>query len=193
MARALLLRSRMRLRFFSALLFFAAVGCSSSSSPPQSFSDDIDASTADADIVDAAPACAGPTPTQTSDACQQCQDTKCCVSATAEQTKPDEWTKSVGEICREDNCSAECGTAASKCGNITPSPASCLAALDAACCDQVAACGNSDQCLALVYLCIDDQNCDPSAACFKDCRAQYPDGAKIFDVMNACYSKVNCG
>jgi hypothetical protein len=54
------------------------------------------------------------------------------------------------------------------------------------------ACGQSDQCLALVYICIDGQNCDPSQPCFTACRAKWPDGAKIFDAMNACSANVNC-
>jgi hypothetical protein len=176
-----------------SIALLAIAGCSSSSSSPaQSFSDDGDAGLLDASVVDAAPACAGPTPTQSSDACQQCQDTHCCITSTAEQTHPDEWTKSVGLICREDNCATECGTPASKCGNITPSPASCLAAFDATCCAELAACGASDECLALVYIDIDDNNCDPSQACFKTYEAQLPDGAKIFNAMNLCGEKVNC-
>jgi hypothetical protein len=204
MARALLLRRRImrpnetrptrRLRISLLAIALAVIaGCSSSSAPSsENFSDDDDAAVDAGVVVDAAPACAGPTPTQTSDACQQCQDTHCCITATAEQTHPDEWTKSAGLICREDNCATECGTAASKCGNITPSPASCLAAFDTTCCAELSACGASDECLALVYIDIDDNNCDPSQACFKTYEAQYPDGAKIFDAMNACGEKVNC-
>jgi hypothetical protein len=179
---------------FSSIALLAIAGCSSSSAASsQNFSDDADASVdAAASIADAAPSCAGPTPAQSSDACQQCQDTKCCITATAEQTHPDQWTKSAGLICRQDNCATECGTAASTCGNITPSPASCLAAIDAKCCAELTACGASDECLALVYIDIDDDNCDPSQACFKTYEAQYPDGAKIFDAMNACSETVNC-
>jgi len=184
----------MRLRRVSLILFFAT-GCASQSSAASSPLVDGggDSGTSSDSDAGSAPTCAGPTPTQSSDACQQCQDANCCISATAEETKPDVWTKSVGLICRQDNCATQCGAAASTCGNITPSPASCAPKLQAACCDELTACGNSDECLAIVYLCIDDQNCDPSASCFKACRAQYPEGAKIFDAMNACSAKVNCG
>jgi hypothetical protein len=181
--------------FISSIALLTIASCSSSSAPSSpNFSDDDDASSDAATdaATDAAPACAGPTPTQSSDACQQCQDTKCCITATAEQTHPDEWTKSVGLICRQDNCATECGSAPSTCGNITPSPASCLAATDAACCAELTACGASDECLALIYIDIDDNNCDPSQTCFKTYEAQYPDGAKIFDALNACSAKVNC-
>jgi hypothetical protein len=186
------------MRFFPLFIGLALAACSSSSSPSNGSADasvptgDDDAGMVDA-AIDAAPTCPGPTPRQTPDACKQCQDEKCCITATAAAAKPnDAWTTSAALICRQDNCATECGTAAPVCGNITPDPASCKTALDEACCSQIAACGNSDECLAIVYLCIDDDGCDPTTTCFAPCRDKYPNGAKIFDAMNACSQNVSC-
>jgi hypothetical protein len=188
-----------RMRFTFLFLGATLLGCSSattvSTQSDASTPDPADAGSRGDDAgKDSAPAvtCPGPTPKQATAECQACQDAKCCITASAAAAKPGTWTNSAVLICRQDNCATECGTPAPTCGNITPSPASCAAALDKACCAQMAACGQSDECLALVYLCIDGQSCDPSAACFDACRKRYPNGAKLFDAMNACSGNVNC-
>jgi hypothetical protein len=157
-------------RWSYRLALLLAAACSSRSSP-------------------GAPAEAGP---QGSPACKSCQDQKCCITASSATAKPGEWTQSASLVCRQNACAAECGTSPAKYGNITPSPASCTAAAQAACCPALTACGESDECLAILYLCIDRDGCDPSAPCFADCRVKYPKGAVVFDKLNACFSNVAC-
>jgi hypothetical protein len=125
-------------------------------------------------------------------ACEVCQSQKCCATVSASQQAPGAWTNSAATVCTENQCATECGVAAPVCGGITPSPASCLAALDAMCCAQVTACGQSDQCVAVIYLCIDNEGNDPGSSGFDTCAAAYPDGLQLFNVLNTCFTNVSC-
>jgi hypothetical protein len=96
------------------------------------------------------------------------------------------------DVCRQNQCATECNKPAAMCGGIVPSPASCLAAVDMACCSQTAACGQSDACLAFVYQCLDKNGCGASGPCYDACRAEYPAALPVFDAMAACWNNVSC-
>jgi hypothetical protein len=102
------------------------------------------------------------------------------------------WDQSGLDVCRQNQCATECGKPAATCGGIVPDPASCLAAVDMACCAQTAACGQSDACLAFVYQCLDKKGCASSGPCYDACRAAYPAALAIFDAMAACWNDVSC-
>jgi hypothetical protein len=174
------------------MLLFVALGCGSSvtSNTVDASADASDASPA-VDAADAAPVCVGST-VQTSSACQQCQDTHCCINASLCGQTPGTWTCSGQKVCLQNACATECGELPATCGAIVPDPPSCVDATRKACCAELTACGQSDECLALIYQCIDGQSCDPTMPCFKKCRAQWPNGAKLFDALDACGSKVAC-
>lgn len=172
-------------------LVFFLVGCSSSATVGGSDAG-VDASDASMiDAADAAPVCVGSS-VQTSSACQTCQDTRCCINASACGQSPGTWTCSGQKICLQNECATECGEKPATCGAIVPDPPSCVDAIRKACCAQLTACGQSDECVALIYQCIDGQSCDPTMPCFKKCGAQWPNGAKLFAALDACGSKVAC-
>jgi hypothetical protein len=158
-------------------------------------------------------ACQGPTWPSNS-ACEACQNEKCCItggncaadpeciamltckargggSACNAQHPDGIWNFSGLAICLQNSCASECGVAQAKCGGIQPTPASCTDEIQAACCKETAACGTSDACLAFVYQCIDQNQCT-DMACYDDCRAKYPDAARPFDAMAACWQEVSC-
>jgi hypothetical protein len=129
---------------------------------------------------------------QATQECTACQDAHCCLTASAAASNPGTWTKSAAKICREANCSSECGVAEPECGGIQPSPASCTDDLYAKCCAEVTACAKSDACTALIYICIDDRGCSPGSPCFADCAAEFPGGDALFDDLNSCSSGITC-
>jgi hypothetical protein len=121
-----------------------------------------------------------------------CKAEKCCATTSAASADPGSWTDSAALVCAENECASECGLAAPQCGGITPDPASCLAAVDAMCCDLVAGCGQSDACVAVIYLCIDDEGNDPGTSSFDACAAQYPGGLAVSNSVNDGFSLVSC-
>ena len=94
-------------------------------------------------------------------------------------------------ICRQNSCAEECGFEQAVCGNIVPSPASCLEDVQAACCDEMTECGENDACVAIVYQCAYAEGCADSA-CVEACIDLYPDGANDFRAMDECYDTVPC-
>jgi hypothetical protein len=189
-----------------ALLGAACSAANSSGEPPDSGEDagvdsgaDGDDASADA-VADSATADVDATPDggcaldlgADASACDSCKAQKCCATTSAQSAKPGSWTDSAALVCAENECATECSLTAPQCGGITPDPATCLAALDAMCCDLVTACGQSDACVAVIYLCIDDQGNDPGSTGFDACAAKYPGGLAVFDNLNACFSTVSC-
>jgi hypothetical protein len=168
---------------------------------------------AGSDVVEAG-TCKGPSvPGNT--ACEECQNTKCCVTASNCESNPEcvaleaclagdaspdcatahpmgLWDQSGLDVCRQNQCATECKTATAMCGAIVPSPATCQAKVYAACCMETAACGASDACIALVYQCLDKNQCGMTGPCYQDCRMKYPDALMVFDAMAACWGTVSC-
>jgi hypothetical protein len=129
---------------------------------------------------------------QADPACTACQDQHCCATASIAHDDPGVWTGSAAKICREANCSAECGVPEPECGGIVPSPASCADDLYALCCAESTACAKSDACTALIYICIDDRGCAPNSACFDACALEFPGGNEIFQPFLECFNDVVC-
>ncbi len=149
-------------------------------------------------------------------ACEACQVAKCCITASTCASNPDcvaieaclggggdggscasghamgVWAQSGLDVCRQNQCAAECGLPAATCGAIVPDPASCLAAVDANCCAETAACGASDACVAFIYECLDQNACGTTGPCWDACRAMYPSALPAFDAMAACWGNVSC-
>ena len=179
------------------IVSFALAACSGASSSPGpidsgSGADGAPDSAASDDAGEGDAGQCGATPKQATPECQRCQDTQCCINASACTSTPSSWSCSGAKICRENLCAQECGTAAATCGNIVFDPASCTAATRAACCNEITACAQSDECVALIYQCIDGMGCAPGSTCFAACRKQWPTGAKLFDNADACVSTVSC-
>jgi hypothetical protein len=143
--------------------------------------------------MDAAPeAAADDTGADTGLSCDGCVAALCPNVSMECTTNPGTWTCSAQTICKQNLCAAECGTMPATCGNIIPDPPSCTDATRKACCAELTACGQSEECVELIYLCIDGMGCAPGSACFNTCRQKWPSGAKIFDALNKCGSKVSC-
>jgi len=159
---------------------------------------------------DDAAACQGPH--LESAACEACQNQKCCVTAANCVGDPDcialqdcvnsgapcpsahqagIWNFSGLQLCRENSCASECGLQPAKCGNIVPTPASCLGEVQQKCCPETATCGANESCVALIYQCIDQNECSDSA-CLSDCEAKYPDGVADFEAMVSCWAQLTC-
>ena len=162
------------------------------SDAPRSDAASVDALDApDGAVASDAPGCVSGL-AQPNAACQACQDANCCILASDCAKTGSKWSCAAATICRASDCQAECEVPAPTCGDILPDPVSCTAATRAACCPQLSACAKSEQCLAMIYICIDEHACDPSKPCFAKCRADWPEGSKVFDVVDKCYSTVSC-
>ena len=197
------------------MVMLALVGCGGGSSPPvqadvpagDSALDaplpvDVGVEPVDAPEVAMCPAGDGLTG---SPACLACQAEHCCVVASNCADDPEcvatlactdsscrglhpagVWNWSGLINCRKNDCATECGLVSTRCGGITPEPATCATCLRQECCAEGTACGANDSCLAFVYQCLDQNQCAPPDACSRACRARYPEGAAVFDVMDTC-------
>jgi hypothetical protein len=94
-------------------------------------------------------------------------------------------------VCRQNSCAEECGFEQATCGNIVPSPASCLEDVQADCCDEMTECGENDACVAIIYQCAIAEGCT-DAACIDACVERYPDGENDYRAMDECWDTVPC-
>lgn len=166
----------------------------------------MDAGNTDAGGVDApdVSSCPGSEGLRGTPECLACQSERCCIVAANCAADPEcvallactdsecrgahqagIWNWSGLTICHRNNCAAECRAMPARCGSITPHPASCVTCLRDECCAEATACGASAGCLAFIYQCLDQNQC-ASSACIQECRERYPEGAAVFDPMDAC-------